>query len=151
MVLHYYKVMTKVAHWHGAGKDQEVPIYIYGKNLKDAMQMVKRLPMVKHYTLPLDNVVEVSEKEFIMGNVRNAYEPYTVKTSSKVVSLDKLASRLWHLFDYSPEFTEAESLQVEDFCKRYIFAKKSAQKSIVKEYEKWAISLIDEQHDEDEM
>lgn len=150
MAVRFFKVNASVAHWHGAGKGQEVPIYIYGKDAKDAMIMVKRLPMIKHQNLPLSSLQEVGEKEFVVGNIKNAYEPYKVKESSKVVSLDQLANRLWYLLDGGYRFVEPEGIKLKKFCDEYMVATKKQQKKIDQKYTEWATEVIEESSGEDE-
>jgi len=69
--MRYYKAMVELGHV-GSGNSRETCLYIYAKNISDAMKIAKRTPAVKRNKLPL-NIIELIKEEF---EYRKNKDPY---------------------------------------------------------------------------
>lgn len=87
----YYKVLMRTGHW-GVGSDRANYLFVRGANMLEAITYAKKIPSVKHNTMPI-SAVEIGEDEFIINNsvsyIMRHYEnravPLTLKDFSKYI------------------------------------------------------------------
>ncbi|MBR6779098.1 MAG: hypothetical protein IKM43_03025 [Clostridia bacterium] len=69
--MRYFKAMVQMGHI-GARNSRETFLYIYAKNMMDAMKYAQNTPAIKHGKLPL-KILEITEDEYYQGKEEDPY------------------------------------------------------------------------------
>lgn len=143
----FYKAVLRAGHT-GRKKHRDLTIYAHYNSYEEALNDVKKFPMVKHHHWQaIQSLEQIDEREYIVGILHNSYYFMSSQDVEQFRSLDGMVEILNKLDDNCVLETK-EAKELKEFCNRYAQANDKNKRKIEKKYFEWAVALIEKYENE---
>lgn len=136
----FYKFILKTGH-RGSKKNGEMEVGAFAPTYTQALEFVRKAPMVKHsdrFVVIKSEVV--NELDYIVLMIKNRY----AKLNDNEIDVNPLINicKCKKIFNRS-DFNTDEARCIVTFCNKYEKADNGQRKNIEEEYRSWALGVIE--------